>query len=620
MNDAPKTIKGKKRRNEDIDIEDLLDDKVCISLYERENLFEIIKKNVKNFEKLTKNSKSKVIKSLKEKLSLYISAMNEDKYIPINIDNINSIKYYNNFSKNTIVVPNRDSSIFYIENKEDKKGLLLVEFYLTEENKDIIFRINRYDAKTDDFLEVYDTGKCGKKCKIALYFEEKSLYQIEFDNKYSWINSKEVNFTISLFRLCDEDIKTIKENEKNKEEEKKIEDSKEINKDEIKIDENKKEEEIKTDINNNEEQKEINKNKKKKKKKIENLDEENNINNVEEKEKEEEDNKDNKKFKVSKAILNNKKTIKFYCNNDDQSYTFNCNKIYKKLKSFQELEKNNIIQNTDFKIFILVYLNQLRIITLDNDDKIIYTEIIDDKEALITKSFFNKTIINYLTENYKNENNNNKIIVNLYCLNKDLSSVSNKIKELINALKDVSINNEDLSQNKICEQFLQKLGFNPDKKIEQYQITYNLYDFSDQCLIYHLFLVHCQDVLIENPTLVMIFDKNYVHVTAMNEDSIYYRFKSLESKWKDKYYSKLKNDDLKSITNFIAASFDSFNGIDLVLCSMNNEEKKDDMVELFKRIKEFAVEKLDEEMNVYIYEEGELIKKVIKYIWLFSEE
>ena len=376
---------------------------------------------------------------------------------------------------------------------------------------------------------------------------------------------------------------------------KKIEDSKEINKDEIKIDENKKEEEIKTDINNNEEQKEINKNKKKKKKKIENLDEENNINNVEEKEKEEEDNKDNKKFKVSKAILNNKKTIKFYCNNDDQSYTFNCNKIYKKLKSFQELEKNNIIQNTDFKIFILVYLNQLRIITFDNDDKIIYTEIIDDKEALITKSFFNKTIINYLTENYKNENNNNKIIVNLYCLNKDLSSVSNKIKELINALKDVSINNEDLSQNKICEQFLQKLGFNPDKKIEQYQITYNLYDFSDQCLIYHLFLVHCQDVLIENPTLVMIFDKNYVHVTAMNEDSIYYRFKSLESKWKDKYYSKLKNDDLKSITNFIAASFDSFNGIDLVLCSMNNEEKKDDMVELFKRIKEFAVEKLDEE-------------------------
>ena len=167
---------------------------------------------------------------------------------------------------------------------------------------------------------------------------------------------------------------------------------------------------------------------------------------------------------------------------------------------------------------------------------------------------------------------------------------------------------------------MQKLGFNPDKKIEQYQITYNLYDFSDQCLIYHLFLVHCQDVLIENPTLVMIFDKNYVHVTAMNEDSIYYRFKSLESKWKDKYYSKLKNDDLKSITNFIAASFDSFNGIDLVLCSMNNEEKKDDMVELFKRIKEFAVEKLDEEMNVYIYEEGELIKKVIKYIWLFSEE
>ena len=147
---------------------------------------------------------------MKEKLSLYISSINNDKYIPVNIEKINSIKYYNNFSKNSIIVPNRDNKILYIENNEDQKGLLFVEFYLTEENKDIIFRINRYDRATDDFKQVYDTGKINKKCKLCVYFEEKSLYQIEFDNKYSWINSKEVNFTISLFKITDE--KMIKKN------------------------------------------------------------------------------------------------------------------------------------------------------------------------------------------------------------------------------------------------------------------------------------------------------------------------------------------------------------------------------------------------------------------------
>ena len=179
---------------------------------------EIIKKNIKNFQKLTKKSKNKTIKSLNEKLNLYISAINEDKYIPINIDEINNIKYYSNFSKNTIVVPNRDSRILYVENNEDQRGLLMIEFYLTEENKDIIFRINRHDSTLDEFKEIYDTGKLNKKCKLSVYFEEKSLYQIEFDNKYSWINSKEINFTISLFKIIDED-KIIKEiNEDNKEE------------------------------------------------------------------------------------------------------------------------------------------------------------------------------------------------------------------------------------------------------------------------------------------------------------------------------------------------------------------------------------------------------------------
>ena len=305
---------------------------------------------------------------------------------------------------------------------------------------------------------------------------------------------------------------------------------------------------------------------------------------------------------------------------EDQNYTFNCNKIYKKIISCQELEKQNLIQNNGITISILVHLNQIRIITFDNNEKIIYTEIIDEKEKVLTKSFFNKAILKYLKDNYKIEKNNNKVLINLYSQNKNLSLVSNKIKELINALKDYSINNVDQKQNHIYSQFLQKLGFYPDKKMGEFEIMYNLYDFSDQCLIYHLFLVHCKEKFVESSTLVMIFDKNSLHLSALNEGGIFTKFKSLENSWKHKYYSKLKMDDFKSLVDFISALSDTFDGLDLVLCYMNNDDKKEDLLALFKQIQEYTSEKIDEPINVYIYKEEELINKTIKYIGLFSDE
>jgi hypothetical protein len=264
-------------------------------------------------------------------------------------------------------------------------------------------------------------------------------------------------------------------------------------------------------------------------------------------------------------------------------------------------------------------MNKLQIVQLDNNEKIIYTEIIDEKEKLITKSFFNKTILNYINEKYKNLENK-KILINLYSNNKNLYFYSNKIKDLINALKEYSINNVDQKQNRIYARFLQKLGFYPDKKIDDYEFMYNLYDFSDQVLIYHLFLAHCQQKFVESSTLVLIFDKDTLHATAMNEGGIYNKFKSLENNWKHKYYSKLKMNDFQSIVEFITAVSDSFDGLDLVLSYMNNEDKKDDLLALFKQIKEYAIQKIDEPINVYIYQEKELIIKIFKYISLFSEE
>ena len=583
--DAVKNVNGRiqNKSNENIGLEELLNGKICISLQEPNNYAEIIKKNINNFNIISRNSNNQAIKEIQDKLSRYISLSKENKFVNINIERINNIQYFSNFSKNGIIIPNRDSRILYIENNEDKKGLLLIEFSLNDEKKDIIFKINKYDSSTDSFKPIYNTGKINKRCKLGVYFDENSLYQIEFDNKYSWLNPKDIDFSISLFRILDDD--------KN---------NKEINE----------------DSNNNNENN------------INNYNNDNNNINNEDNENQKEDNIYSE-IQVSDVILNNEKTIKFFCHNQDRNYTFNCNKIYKKIKDYQAEESNNSMENKEIGISILVSLNSIRFITNENG-KIKYKEIIDEKNKLITKQFYNRTLSKYLNENFKlnkNENENDEnnernknVYINLYCQNKNLALISPKIKETISALNEYSINNVDKEQNKIYEQFLQKLGFYPDKKVGGYEIEYNLYDFPDQCLIYHLFLNHIQQKYVESSTLALIFDKHSIHVSALNEGAIYNKFNSLENGWKKKYYSRIKMDDFKSIVDFIAAISDSFDGLDLILCYMDNDEKKDELLDLFKQIKKYAEEKIDEPINVYIYSEDNFISKIFKYIDLFSDE
>jgi len=600
---AQKTTGKKKKGKGDMKLRDLLKNKICLSSMERKNLFEIIKKNALNFNNLIKDKKSREIKEIKEKLDLYITSIQEDKNITIDPSKINHVKYYNNFSNNKSIIPNRDSKVFYIQNAENQKGLLLIEFFVTDEKKDIIFTLSRYDLDSDDFNEIYTTGKINKKCKICVYFDEKSLYQLEFNNEYSWINSKEINYNISMFKLCDENNvqkeNGITENNVN-----------------INNNTNNKEKLDAEEENNDIPKKNIDEKKKKKEKKKE-KENENEI-------KAEEEEINTKEVKISPALLNNEKQIKFICSNDNINYEFNCNKIYKKIKDYQETQKNNPPQKTSLEMSLLIYQNKVRFVNIDENNKIKYVEYCDEKDNVISKKFFNKIVYNYLKENNKpaneNDNTNNKVLINLYCQNKNLSLISERIKELISALQDYSINNDDKFQNKIYIQFLEKLGFYPDKKISNYDVKYNLYDFTDQCLIYHLFLNHIQERHLDNSALVMIFDKDTIHITSMNQNVIFNQFKTWEKNLKVKYYSQIKYDEIKTIFNFIKALAESFEGFDLVLCSMNNEEKKEEMENKFKQIKQFTDEKVEEGIRLFVYDEDKFIVDMLKYIEMFSDE
>ena len=581
--------KGKKKSKENTGLSDLINDKILISLMERQNLIEIVKNNILNFYNLTKNSKNKEIKLLKEKFEDFIKSIEEDKTINISPQKINGIKYYNNFTKNIIVVPNRESKVFYLDIKDIKKGLLLIELYVKDEKKDIIFNLNKYDSKVDDFNQIYTSGKLNKKLKLSVYFQGKTLYQLEFNNEYSWINSKNIHYTISLFQIID-DKEALKVKEPINNNQENI-----INK---------------TDDNN----------------KIDNKEENNNnIENNDNKENEEEEIKEEeiKEKKITPENTKKEKEIKFSCANENGNYVFNCSKICKKISDCEEQEKNNLIQKNTSEISVIISENKIRFISIDENNKIKYTQKTDENDIITSKRFFNKSLYNYLKENYnfeKKENERNKLTINLFCENKNLSQKSQKIRDLISSLETYSINNDDKFQNKIYIQFLEKLGFYPDKIISNYELKYNLYDFTDQCLIYHLYLNHIGKKPIDDNTLVMVFDQEALNITAIKEGVIFNKFTILEKNWNSKFFSNIKANDLKSICNFISSVSNSFDGFDLVLCTVNGEEKKEEYENLFNQIKKFVEENVEEQINVYIYDENEFLAKIIKYIGIFSEE
>jgi enoyl-[acyl-carrier-protein] reductase (NADH) len=118
----------------------------------------------------------------------------------------------------------------------------------------------------------------------------------------------------------------------------------------------------------------------------------------------------------------------------------------------------------------------------------------------------------------------------------------------------------------------------------------------------------------------MVFDQEALNITAIKEGVIFNKFTILEKNWNSKFFSNIKANDLKSICNFISSVSNSFDGFDLVLCTVNGEEKKEEYENLFNQIKKFVEENVEEQINVYIYDENEFLAKIIKYIGIFSEE
>ena len=293
--------------------------------------------------------------------------------------------------------------------------------------------------------------------------------------------------------------------------------------------------------------------------------------------------------------------------------SFNHKEISQRINLAKEKKDENMIY-----IPVLLYLNTLRIISFQTDEngkeKLSFKEFKDDEEDIITKSFFEYRIKNYLTKTLKlksSECKDKKIFISIYSLNRDLSSLNGDISEKINAVKTSTINNS--VNDAEFTNYLEKIGFYPGEEIEGFKTECKLYDLCEQDLIYHLFLNKTKNEENKNSILFMLFDEKVCNAGVLNKGTIFTKLKE-----KKNYLSNININDENGVLDFLENVNDTFEGIELVIGWVDSKgEYKKKTEDLVEKIKKYCEEKI--KINVHIYDEEDITCEVIKYINLFYQ-
>ena len=205
-------------------IEKLMDNKTFVSTVNSREYNECIKKEINNYLKITRYLENQEkIKPIREHMNQFLGTLKNESYIPLYLKDFGKITFSDNITPAFLVnVPAGKTSELYVETKMNETMLLYVEFSLDDSSKDINFEVNKYEIKTNSFSSIYKGEKIEDTFKFFILCNGYSLYQIVFNNDYSWFTSKDVNYRISLLKLVERPT-----TEENKEEEKKEEEEKE---------------------------------------------------------------------------------------------------------------------------------------------------------------------------------------------------------------------------------------------------------------------------------------------------------------------------------------------------------------------------------------------------------
>ena len=524
----------------------LMNQKSFSSIVDSKEYNDLIKKEINKYLEMTKKLEdSPKLKSVIEQMKYFLSILDVESYVPLYLSDFSKITISDNFTPSFLTnVPAGKKNELYLETKTNETMLVFIEFRLEDKSKDISFEVNKYEIYSNEYKNIFKEEKIEDTFKFFILCSGYSLYQIIFDNYYSWFTSKDVNYRIALLKMSDKPIKALE------------------------LDEKKDEKELIEDLKENETKEE----------KTDNKDDEN----------------------------------KLYCYFDGKNIAFDQKDICNKIKKEMEKKENNIIN-----IPVILYLNNLRIISFDEEKGIQIKEVIDEDEDLISKTGFELKIKHHLLKELKlnpNEIKDKKIIISIFSQNRELSSLNEEIAEKIKAVKSNSINNSTNDPEYI--NYLEKIGFYPSEEIEGFKnkIEYKLYDLCEQSLIYYLFNSKVQNKEIKKSVLFILLDEKVVNAAVFNEGAVFSNFKG-----KKNYLNNININDENSVLNFLENANETFEGIELVLSCVDCKEKNGKKFEeLIEKIKKYCEEKI--KVNVTVCEESQITDNLFRYMNLFYKE
>ena len=169
--------------------------------------------------------------------------------------------------------------------------------------------------------------------------------------------------------------------------------------------------------------------------------------------------------------------------------------------------------------------------------------------------------------------------------------------------------NRDLSNDD--NNFVGKIGFDPNEKIEEYKVNYQLYDFCEQCLIYYLYLCKKEKKETEKPVLFIEFDKLVANGVLFKEGELLTKLNEEEKN----LLNNINHSEASNVVELVEKINEKLGGVDLVLSAVDNSdsEHKKKLEDKFEEIKS----KCKDKVNVTSYQESEIAFNVLKDIYLF---
>ena len=181
----------------------ILTNKQFCSIIDSKEYDTLIQKQVKYYLNNTENFENHPeIKPLRDQMKYYLGTLNLNSYVPLYLKNFNKITFSDNFTPSfSMNVPAGKSNKIYLETKHNEQILVFIEFCLEDKTKDINLEVKKYDFINNTFKQIYSEEGISETFKFYVYCNGYSLYEIIFNNEYSWFNSKNINYRISLLRF-----------------------------------------------------------------------------------------------------------------------------------------------------------------------------------------------------------------------------------------------------------------------------------------------------------------------------------------------------------------------------------------------------------------------------------